>query len=327
MTTEIAESPKNGTLTRSARMSQRGVSFSNVADLWNFAKMVANSGLAPKGMEKPEAITVAIQMGLEIGLSPMASLQNIAVINGRPSLWGDAMLAVCRNSGAFDEAAFEETINGEGQARKAVCVVRRLPNGKPCRSEFSMDDAKRAGLQGKAGPWTQYPDRMLKMRARGFALRDTFGDFLRGMYSAEEVRDGFEDRENVLEVDNYRTAPSKSAALIEQLKSRQQAESDTEEPTEKGNAQEATETPPESTHPADVQPETPGVEFTDEVMSVWQARINVAATLAAVNKLEDEAAEAVPMPVRQKILEACLNRKGDIKKFKETQAGKKGELV
>jgi hypothetical protein len=54
---------------------------------------------------------------------------------------------------------------------------------------FSVADAKRAGLWGKSGPWTQYPRRMLQLRARGFALRDAFPDVLKGLVTAEEAQD------------------------------------------------------------------------------------------------------------------------------------------
>ena len=52
-----------------------------------------------------------------------------------------------------------------------------------------MEDAKRAGLYGKQGPWQQYPKRMLQMRARAWALRDVFPDVLRGVHVAEEAQD------------------------------------------------------------------------------------------------------------------------------------------
>jgi hypothetical protein len=52
-----------------------------------------------------------------------------------------------------------------------------------------MGDAKAAKLWGKAGPWTDYPKRMMKFRARGFLLRDQFGDILKGLRTAEEARD------------------------------------------------------------------------------------------------------------------------------------------
>jgi hypothetical protein len=166
-------------------------------DLYRFATAVAKSGLAPKGIETPEAIFVALEMGLEVGLPMMAALQNIAVINGRPAIWGDAQLAVVRSTGEL--ALFEEWYEEAGKrlprnpaaftdATAAVCRVQRS-GYEPAETAFSVADAKRANLWGKAGPWTQYPARMLKHRARSFALRDQFGDALRGLRTVEEVQD------------------------------------------------------------------------------------------------------------------------------------------
>ena len=170
-------------------MGRRGVELATFEDAQRFAKAVVASGFAPKGMNEAGVI-IAMQMGAELGLSPMASLQNIAVINGRPALWGDAMLAICRASGVFDEESFEEVVEDTGKgALKATCTVRRLPNGRPVVREFDLSDAKMAGLLGKSGPWSQYPKRMLQLRARSFALRDAFTDVLRGFDCAEEVRD------------------------------------------------------------------------------------------------------------------------------------------
>lgn len=184
--TELAERPTQGKMPTIA-MGNRGMQLASLEDAWRFASYLSRSGLAPKGLEKPEAILIAIQMGAEIGLPPMAALQNIAVINGRPAVWGDAMLAVCRSSGVFDEAAFEETISPDGKT--ASCTVRRYPHGNPVTRTFSMDDAKAASLAGKSGPWSQYPTRMLQMRARSWALRDAFSDVLRGLLAVEEARD------------------------------------------------------------------------------------------------------------------------------------------
>jgi hypothetical protein len=168
-----------------------GISLSNMSDAWVFAKTFVKSGFAPKGIETPEAALIALQMGAELGLPPMASLQNIAVINGRPSVWGDAMLAVCRASGIFDEEAFIETISQDPETGElsACCTVRRLPNGNLVVREFTMLDAKTAGLTSKSGPWQQYPKRMLQMRARSWALKDAFADVLRGFHVAEEAMD------------------------------------------------------------------------------------------------------------------------------------------
>lgn len=308
---------------RGSAMTSRGVSFGTVADLWNFAGMVAKSGLAPKGLERPEAITVAIQMGLEIGLSPMASLQNIAVINGRPSLWGDAMLAVCRNSGVFCEETFSEEITGDGDNRTATCIVRRLPNGKPYKSTFSVADARRAGLWGKAGPWTQYPDRMLKMRARGFALRDLFGDFLRGMYSAEEVHDGVGEAERIREIPSVSTAPTKAAALVDELKQRMSAEPQTAEKNADAPADTAAE---EEQQTAEASEEPAPRALSEADLEDWKKRIAAANNLTFCRGLEDQAM-AIPMPDRQQLLDMIHARENEIRAARGDKAAEKGKLI
>ena len=167
-----------------------GIEINTMSEVFRFAKTVIASGLAPKGFTTPEAVVIAIQLGAELGLRPMASLQSIAVINGRPSIWGDGMLAVCRASGLFDEANFVESIQQDPDSGElsAVCSCRRLPNGNIVTREFSMSDARQAKLTEKTGPWGQYTKRMLQMRARSWALRDAFGDVLRGILTIEEVQ-------------------------------------------------------------------------------------------------------------------------------------------
>lgn len=153
-----------------------------------FSELLARSDLVPRDYKgKPGNILVAMQWGYEIGLQPLQALQNLAVINGRPSIWGDAALALVRGSGLCESLV--ERIDGEGDAAIAVCVAKRKGQAEPIIARFSAADARKAGLWGKAGPWTQYPARMLAMRARGFCLRDGFADVLRGVITVEEARD------------------------------------------------------------------------------------------------------------------------------------------
>ena len=114
----------------------------------------------------------------------MQSLQNVAVINGRPSIYGDAMLAIVMGSNVFD--SIKETF--DDKTMTATCFSSHK-NGTENTQPFSIDDAKLAGLWGKKGAWTQYPKRMLKFRARGFCLRDTFPDVIGGIISTEEAQD------------------------------------------------------------------------------------------------------------------------------------------
>ena len=149
-------------------------------EIGRLANGIAKSGLAPRSMDKPEQIAVAIMTGLEIGLPPMFSIQKIAVINGRPAIWGDAVPALLWAK----NFKLREWVEGE----VAHCEVTR-PDGTKIERTFSIAQAKQAGLWGKAGPWTQYRDRMLQMRARGYACRDGAPDVLSGMYLAEELEE------------------------------------------------------------------------------------------------------------------------------------------
>jgi hypothetical protein len=165
-----------------------GLALATFDDAFRFAKMVAASEFAPKDFRgKPESCLLAIQHGSEVGLSPMQSLQSIAVINGRPTIWGDAALALVQSSPVCEYV--REYVEGEGDSLTAVCECKRRGYPAPTVSRFSMADAKRAGLAGKTGPWSQYPARMLALRARGFALRNAFADALRGLITAEEAQD------------------------------------------------------------------------------------------------------------------------------------------
>ncbi|NVZ61230.1 hypothetical protein HX867_03970 [Pseudomonas gingeri] len=161
----------------------------NIDEALKFADYLANSDIVPKDFQrKPANILVAVQWGMELGLQPMQAMQSIAVINGRPSLWGDAVIALVRSSPLCEYVY--ETDDGE----TASCRVKRVGEDEQTRT-FSMTDAQQAGLKGKQGPWAQYPKRMRQMRARSFALRDVFPDVLRGMPMAEEVQDIPTERE------------------------------------------------------------------------------------------------------------------------------------
>ncbi len=153
-------------------------------EAFRLAGALAASGMAPRGMDKPEQIMVAIMAGAELGLAPFQSLQSFAVVNGRPTLWGDGLMAVVKARGV----KVREWLEGEGDNQIAYCEVTRPDNGEVTLGEFSVADARKAGLWGKAGPWQQYPKRMLKMRAR-VALRDGCADMLRGIQIREEVED------------------------------------------------------------------------------------------------------------------------------------------
>ena len=161
-------------------------------EVWRIAQLITRSGMAPYGIDSPEKASVIIMHGAEVGLSPMVALQSIAVINGKPALYGDGLLAVVRRSGLLDRIT-EATHEGGTDGEFARCTVTR--GGQRVTRDFSKKQAIVAGLWGKRGrsgeptPWVTYPSRMLQMRARAFALRDVFPDVLKGLASREEMED------------------------------------------------------------------------------------------------------------------------------------------
>lgn len=186
MTNAVAERNDGEAIHHSPRVSMGFMTPANLSEAMEMAKILADSSIVPKDfIGKPGNVLIAVQWGIELGLAPLQAMQSIAVINGRPAIWGDAMLALVQGSGRLE--SIDEEITDDGQV--ATCTIRRRGQAKPVVRQFTMDEAKKAGLAGKAGPWQQYPRRMLQLRARGFALRDAFADVLRGVAIAEEARD------------------------------------------------------------------------------------------------------------------------------------------
>lgn len=173
-------------------------------EAFRVAQAIASSGLAPRGLDKPEQVMVAIMAGAELGLAPFQALQSFAIVNNRPTLWGDGLMAVARAQGI----KAKEWIDGEGDNAVAHCEVTRPDTGETIARSFSVADAKKASLWNKQGPWQQYPKRMLQMRARAWALRDGCADMLRGFQVREEV----EDYQPVRDV-TARPAPNLTARL------------------------------------------------------------------------------------------------------------------
>lgn len=175
-------------MTQLTTTNRQGFAPATITEAIQFSEMLANSQMVPRQYQgKPQDIMVCVQWGYEIGLAPMQALQNIAVINGKPSVYGDAAMALVQASPVCEDV--QEYFEGEGTPNPvAVCVAQRKGR-KPVIAKFSREDAQRAGLWGKQGPWTAYPKRMMQMRARGFALRDAFPDVLKGLITAEEAQD------------------------------------------------------------------------------------------------------------------------------------------
>lgn len=173
----------------------RAIVPTSIEETFRMAKAISAAGWAPKSYQNKDGsydesrIVVGIMHGLELGLTPIAALQSIAVINGTPSIWGDGALAIVQASGLMTDFREEPIKSDKGVVTGYTCTAKRRGMDTPIAHTFTVDDAQAAGLLGKQGPWQQYRARMLQMRARAWTLRAGFADVLRGLSFAEEAQD------------------------------------------------------------------------------------------------------------------------------------------
>lgn len=172
-----------------AKQEESYLSEAKFEHAYRMAKMISTTQLIPKAYHnKPADVLVAFEFGRSLGLGYLQAVQNIAVINGKPAIWGDAMLAVCQGHPDFEYIKETPITTGAGELDGYECEIKRQGYPEPTIRRFTVADAKKANLWGK-NVWASYPARMLQMRARAFALRDTFADALSGVSMVEEVQD------------------------------------------------------------------------------------------------------------------------------------------
>jgi hypothetical protein len=169
--------------------SEHGVRIQSMDEAWRFSQAVVKSGFVPDGLKTPEAVMIALQAGMELGLTPWQSVQSIVPINRTPTVRVETACALVEGAGLLEPGTkFRHRYEGAGDALK--CIVWTTPRGarEPVETEFSMGDAKTAGLAGKDN-WKNYPQRMLLARAKGYHVRDYYPTAIRRMPFMEERLD------------------------------------------------------------------------------------------------------------------------------------------
>lgn len=172
-------------------------------EVTRLAKVAVMAGLAAsREDDEQKAIakaTMAILHGLEVGIPAVQAVQNIAIVNGKPMIYGDLLTAVLWSKGF----KVKKWITGDGDARVGNAQIIR-PDGTIIDKSFSVAQAKKARLwdtrekvthNGKNGsytvdndsPWYRFDERMLEWRAFGFACKDGASDATRGMLVYEEA--------------------------------------------------------------------------------------------------------------------------------------------
>jgi len=196
MTNEIQKQEKPQ-ISISGYSGSKALMPNNIEEAYRVAQAFSKSSFIPQVYRgKPDEAFAAICLGMEVGLPAMRSLQSIAVVNGTPCVYGDAQLALVKASNQL--ILFEESYQGieDQDDFCAVCKLQRIGDADVTTEKFTVADAKRAKLWGKVGTWTTHPKRMLRYKARAFALRDKFADVLLGLTHSIEEMEG-EDMINI----------------------------------------------------------------------------------------------------------------------------------
>lgn len=221
------------------------------------AGQLAASELVPKCFRgKPADLFLCWAMGYQIGIPPEQSMNCIMVVNGKAVMWGDEMLALCMAHKEFLDIIEEPMLAGDKSVIGYRCTVKRMGRADKV-SEFDLNMAKKAGLLAKGGIWNQYPERMLKLRARGFCLRDAFPDALKGIKSREEVEDYIEAEYTVTEHKGSRTEQLKKDYLNKTGKVNEHMETDVVAAEDSADSEEAelNQPPPEVEQAGEETPE------------------------------------------------------------------------
>jgi hypothetical protein len=145
------------------------------------AKAFKASGMFPDLRDEAQAF-VKVMAGRELGIGPMASMMGINMIQGKVTLSANLMASQVKSSQAYDYIVREHTAS--------TCRMDFLQNGEVCgTSEFTMEDAQRAGLVKGGGAWSKYPKAMLFARALSQGVRWYCPDVLNGSpaYVPEEM--------------------------------------------------------------------------------------------------------------------------------------------
>ena len=180
-----------------------------------YARALAASNLLPDSYRaQPANVLLAIEYGHALGLEPIAAIQGISVIKGKPTLSADLMAAVVRRAG------HKLRVRQSGMSVTATLIRRDDPDFE---YQVTWDQAKaeRAGLWGQRGPWTQYAEQMLRSRAITEVCRQGASEALSGaIYAPDELATA--DAPQTVEAspaaaassaDAATSAPSPSAAL------------------------------------------------------------------------------------------------------------------
>lgn len=180
------------------------------------AQVILASGFLPKSIARPEqAIAIALK-GREIGIAMMMAFSHIHIVEGKPTISAELMLALIYRHCPSAQISFDQNDNNS-----CAIIAARSSKHAPSRFVFSVDDAQRAGVMNKSN-WQKYPAAMLRARAISAMARAVFPDALMGCSYIPEELGAVVDEEGNVEVEpvqpqkEIRVVPAAQQAFVGQ---------------------------------------------------------------------------------------------------------------
>lgn len=143
------------------------------------AEALVKSGFLPMAINTPEKALAIMQKGKELGIPPMEAMSSINVIQGKPSVSPQLMLALARRTKELENFIIDKN------DRQATVKVKRRGQDE-VTTTFTIEMATQMGLASKDN-WKKQPGIMLQWRAIAENLRITFPDAISGLYTYDEM--------------------------------------------------------------------------------------------------------------------------------------------
>lgn len=266
-------------------------------DRWRLSKMLVASGMLPRDVDEPEKAMTIMLKGHELGLPPMQAFSSIHVIEGRPTLAAQLMMALC-----IRDADCTFTIGHKSDQGAKVTIHR--PGWEPHTETFTIEDAEQANLTGKSN-WRNYPEQMCFWRAVSNACRAVCSDLLAGMHTPEEIAPDVPiDPETGGVVEGASTSvKDRTKRNLDDLKSKMEGSDSEAEPDPSGDQDEPEPAPPQDEGAPEGEGEEPDPPSRDEAreqyLSVIRDYAEDASQVNHIRKALREEADGFPDDERE----------------------------
>ena len=147
-------------------------------DIQHMAEVAATSKMF--GFKNPQEAMAIMLLCQAEGLHHAIAMRDFHVIQGRPALKADAMLARFQQAGG--------SVQWKEYTDEKVTGIFSHPQGGTLELSWTLRQAREIGIANKDN-WKNYPRAMLRARVISEGIRSVFPGCVVGVYTPEEVQD------------------------------------------------------------------------------------------------------------------------------------------